>query len=69
MPGGAHYEGVGIVPGKRPANPGPMRRAGKPGAVLGEGDETRIKQVRSYARSHKNRAGVLEAAERQRSNA
>ena len=38
-------------------------------AVLGEGDETRIKQVRAYERAHKNRAGVLEAAERERSNA
>jgi ferritin-like metal-binding protein YciE len=38
-------------------------------AVLGEGDETRIKKVRSYERAHKNRAGVLEAAERERSNA
>jgi hypothetical protein len=34
-------------------------------AVLGEGDEARIKQVRAYERAHKNRAGVLEAAERQ----
>ena len=38
-------------------------------AVLGEGDEERAKQVRSYERAHKNRAGVLEAAERERSNA
>ncbi len=38
-------------------------------AVLGEGDETRIKKVRSYERAHKNRAGVLEAAERERTNA
>ena len=38
-------------------------------AVLGEGDETRIKQVRAYERAHKNRAGVLEAAERERTNA
>ena len=38
-------------------------------AVLGEGDETRIKKVRSYERAHKNRAGVLEAAERETSNA
>ena len=38
-------------------------------AVLDEGDETRIKQVRSYERAHKNRAGVLEAAERETSNA
>ena len=35
-------------------------------AVLGEGDESRIKQVRAYERAHKNRAGVLEAAERER---
>jgi ferritin-like metal-binding protein YciE len=38
-------------------------------AVLGEGDDERAKQVRSYERAHKNRAGVLEAAERERSNA
>jgi ferritin-like metal-binding protein YciE len=38
-------------------------------AVLGEGDETRIEQVRSYERAHKNRAGVLEAAERETTNA
>src|SRR3954465_2103055 len=37
-------------------------------AVLGEGDEERAKQVRDYERAHKNRAGVLEAAERERSN-
>ena len=38
-------------------------------AVLGEGDESRIKQVRTYERAHKNRAGVLEAAERETTNA
>ena len=38
-------------------------------AVIGEGDETRIKKVRSYERAHKNRAGVLEAAEREHTNA
>src|SRR5829696_4404745 len=38
-------------------------------AVLGEGDEERAKQVRAYERAHKNRAGVLEAAERETSNA
>ena len=31
-------------------------------AVLDEGDERRIKRVRSYERSHKNRSGVIEAA-------
>jgi ferritin-like metal-binding protein YciE len=34
-------------------------------AVLAEGDEDRIEQIRAYERSHKNRAGVLKAAERQ----
>ena len=34
-------------------------------AVLGEGDDERVKQVRAYERAHKNRAGVLDAAERQ----
>jgi ferritin-like metal-binding protein YciE len=38
-------------------------------AVLSEGDETRIKAVRSYERKHKNRAGVLQATERQLANA
>ena len=38
-------------------------------AVLSEGDDDRAEQVRSYERAHKNRAGVLNAAERQRSNA
>ena len=38
-------------------------------AVLSEGDETRIKAVRSYERKHKNRAGVLQATERELSNA
>jgi ferritin-like metal-binding protein YciE len=38
-------------------------------AVLAEGDEERIKQVRSYERTHKNRAGVLKAAERETSKA
>jgi ferritin-like metal-binding protein YciE len=38
-------------------------------AVLSEGDDTRIKAVRSYERRHKNRAGVLQATERELSNA
>jgi ferritin-like metal-binding protein YciE len=38
-------------------------------AVIGEGDEERITKARSYERAHKNRAGVLEATERQTSNA
>src|SRR4051812_22983622 len=38
-------------------------------AVLSEGDDDRAKQVRAYERSHKNRAGVLRAAEREHSNA
>jgi ferritin-like metal-binding protein YciE len=38
-------------------------------AVIGEGDEARIKKARTYERAHKNRAGVLEATERQTSNA
>jgi ferritin-like metal-binding protein YciE len=37
-------------------------------AVLSEGDETRIKAVRSYERKHKNRAGVLQATEREMAN-
>ncbi|HEX6652678.1 MAG TPA: DUF892 family protein [Thermoleophilaceae bacterium] len=37
--------------------------------VLSEGDETRIKLVRTYERKHKNRAGVLQATERELSNA
>jgi ferritin-like metal-binding protein YciE len=38
-------------------------------AVLSEGDDTRIKAVRDYERKHKNRAGVLQATERELSNA
>ena len=38
-------------------------------AVIGEGDDARIKKARSYERAHKNRAGVLEATERETSNA
>ncbi len=34
-------------------------------AVLDEGDEDRVKHVRSYERSHKNRSGVIDAAERE----
>jgi len=33
-------------------------------SVLGEGDEDRAKEVRSYERAHKNRATVLKAADR-----
>jgi len=35
------------------------------GAVVAESDDARVTQVRSYERSHKNRAGVLKATERQ----
>lgn len=38
-------------------------------AVLGEGDEQRVKDVARYERTHKNRAGVLNAAEREGANA
>src|SRR3954469_24926685 len=38
-------------------------------SVLSEGDDDRAADVRSYERSHKNRAGVLKAAERELSNA
>jgi ferritin-like metal-binding protein YciE len=38
-------------------------------ALLSEGDDERAKQVRSYERAHRNRAGVLKAAEREYSNA
>ena len=38
-------------------------------AVLSEGDDDRAKQVRTYERNHKNRAGVLQAAERELANA
>jgi ferritin-like metal-binding protein YciE len=34
-------------------------------SALSEGDEDRITRVRAYEHSHKNRAGVLKAAERQ----
>jgi ferritin-like metal-binding protein YciE len=38
-------------------------------AALSEGDDERAKQARTYERTHKNRAGVLEAAERELTNA
>jgi hypothetical protein len=34
-------------------------------AVLSEGDDERAQQVRAHERSHKNRAGVVYAAERE----
>ena len=34
-------------------------------AVLSEGDDERAQQASTYERSHKNRAGVLKAAERE----
>jgi ferritin-like metal-binding protein YciE len=34
-------------------------------AVMSEGDDERAQQVRAYERAHKNRAGVLQAAERE----
>jgi len=34
-------------------------------AVLDEGDEDRIRRARSYERAHKNRTGVMDAAERE----
>jgi hypothetical protein len=37
--------------------------------VLAEGDEARVNQARSYERAHKNRATVLQATEREHSNA
>jgi ferritin-like metal-binding protein YciE len=38
-------------------------------AVVSEGDDDRAKAVRSYERAHKDRAGVLKAAERELTNA
>jgi len=38
-------------------------------SVLAEGDDERIKQTLSYERSHKNRAGVIKTAERERTTA
>jgi hypothetical protein len=34
-------------------------------SVLDEGDEDRVKRVRSYERLHKSRSGVIDAAERE----
>jgi ferritin-like metal-binding protein YciE len=39
------------------------------GAVLSEGDDDRVQQVRRYEREHKNRSGVLQAADRELTNA
>jgi ferritin-like metal-binding protein YciE len=38
-------------------------------SVLAEADDERIKQTLSYERSHKNRAGVIKAAEREKTTA
>jgi ferritin-like metal-binding protein YciE len=38
-------------------------------SALAEGDDERVKQTLSYERSHKNRAGVIKAAERERATA
>ena len=38
-------------------------------AAVSEGDDSRIDAVRDYERKHKNRAGVLQASERELSNA
>ncbi len=38
-------------------------------AVLDEGDEERAKRVRSYERSHKNRAGIIDASEHELASA
>ena len=38
-------------------------------AVIGEGDEQRTKDVATYERAHKNRAGVLRSTERETANA
>lgn len=38
-------------------------------AVLSEGDDDRAQQIRTYERAHKNRAGVMKAAERELANA
>ena len=38
-------------------------------AVISEGDDERAQQIRAYERSHKNRAGVLTATDRELSNA
>jgi ferritin-like metal-binding protein YciE len=38
-------------------------------AVLAEGDEERVKDIRTYEQAHKDRAGVLKAAERDLTNA
>ena len=38
-------------------------------SVLAEGDDERVKQALSYERTHKNRAGVVKTAERERTTA
>ena len=43
--------------------------AGEVNAMVGDGDEDRAKQVRAYERSHKNRAAVIHATERETANA
>ena len=38
-------------------------------AVLAEGDEQRVKEIRAYERKHKARTGVLQATERELTSA
>ena len=38
-------------------------------SALSEGDDQRVKEVRDYERKHKARSGVIDATERQLSNA
>ncbi len=60
---------IGTLRGREPWPGYDELTAAEVQAVLSEGDDDRAKQVRSYERSHKNRAGVLQAAERELANA
>jgi ferritin-like metal-binding protein YciE len=60
---------IGTLRGNEPWTGYDELTVGEIQSALSDSDEERTKQVRSYERDHKNRAGVLQAAERELSNA
>jgi hypothetical protein len=69
MQGGALRRGALSARAARWPRRGEHITAAEVTAVLSEGDDDRANDVRSYERAHKNRAGVLKAAERELTNA
>jgi ferritin-like metal-binding protein YciE len=56
---------IGTLRGNEPWHGYDELTAAEVQAILSEGDDDRAEQVRAYERGHKNRAGVLRAAERE----